>query len=133
AAGRRRHLGRLRLRRGRHHGVAGSGTQEPVLRRAAGGVEMSQTLERHSEQPGDGPRRRRWTSEEDQQMVNAGIITAGERVEHIGGEIIQMTAQKTAHFAALSLAARACGACFGGGYWVRVQGPLELDESSMPE
>ena len=39
-------------------------------------------------------RARRWTREEFDRMVGAGIFSPGERVELIDGEIVEMTAQE---------------------------------------
>jgi Uma2 family endonuclease len=79
------------------------------------------------------PVRRLWTTAEYLRMAESGVFRPDERVELVGGEILTMPPQLTRHFAAVNLAGRACVRCFGEGYWVRLQGPLELGDGSMPE
>ena len=96
---------------------------------------MSHTLEpttRDTFQSAE-PQLRRWTREEYVRMSDAGVFGDGERVELIEGEIYTMVPQKSPHFAAIGLAEAACQACFGAGYWVRVQGPIDIGARSMPE
>lgn len=76
---------------------------------------------------------RRWTREEYDKMIAAGLFDPGERVELIDGEILQMTAQGSAHFTAVRLAEEALRKAFGAGFDVRVQGPLGISRSSEPE
>ena len=76
---------------------------------------------------------RRWTRQEYDKMVTAGIFPPGERVELVDGEILAMTPQGSAHATAVSLTEEVLRVLFGRGYNVRVQMPLALDPSSEPE
>jgi Uma2 family endonuclease len=57
----------------------------------------------------------------------------GQRVQLIGGEIIQMSPIGHPHSVAVSKVEDALKAVFGKGYWVRVQQPLHLPDDSEPE
>lgn len=76
---------------------------------------------------------RRWTRQEYEKMVTAGVFPPGERVELVDGEVLAMTAQGSAHATAVVVAAEALRIAFGAGAHVRVQMPLALDPSSEPE
>jgi Uma2 family endonuclease len=76
---------------------------------------------------------RRWTREEYDKMIAAGLFDPGERVELIDGKILQVTPQGSAHFTAIRLAEEALRRAFGAGFDVRVQGPLGISRSSEPE
>jgi Uma2 family endonuclease len=76
---------------------------------------------------------RRWTREEYDRMIAVGLFAPGERVELIDGEILRMTPQGSAHFAAIQLVEEALRVAFGAGFDVRVQGPLGISGSSEPE
>jgi Uma2 family endonuclease len=76
---------------------------------------------------------RRWTREEYDKMVEAGIFLPGERVELIDGEVLAMSPQKSGHSIAVSLTEEALRVAFGAGYYVRTQMPLALDAFSEPE
>jgi Uma2 family endonuclease len=76
---------------------------------------------------------RRWTRDEYDKMIAAGLFAPGERVELIDGEILQMTPQGSAHFTAISLAEEALRKAFGAGFQVRSQAPLSLPGDSEPE
>ena len=76
---------------------------------------------------------RRWTREEYDKMIAAGMFAPGERVELVDGEILQMTPQGSAHFTAIGLAEEALRKAFGPGFQVRVQGPLGISCTSEPE
>jgi Uma2 family endonuclease len=76
---------------------------------------------------------RRWTRQEYDRMVGAGVFPPGERVELIDGEVLQMTPQGSVHATALLLAEEALRAAFHSGTHVRIQLPLALDPSSEPE
>jgi Uma2 family endonuclease len=78
------------------------------------------------------PTTRKWTREEYYQMGELGFFQ-DQRVELIEGEIIEMAPQKNVHAAVVSLCERAVSRAFGEGYWVRMQLPLYLTESSEPE
>lgn len=76
---------------------------------------------------------RRWTRQEYDKMVTAGIFPPGERVELVDGEILAMTPQGSAHATGVRLTEEALRVVFGAGYDVRIQMPLALDPSSEPE
>jgi Uma2 family endonuclease len=76
---------------------------------------------------------KRWTREEHDKMIDAGIFAPGERVELIDGEIIERSPQKSPHSTAISLTADALRVAFGADHHVRVQMPLALDPHSEPE
>ncbi len=75
----------------------------------------------------------RWTRQEYDRMVEAGVFAPGERVELIDGEVLAMTPQGSLHATAVRLVEEALRTAFGGGHDVRVQMPLALDPSSEPE
>ena len=76
---------------------------------------------------------RRWTRDEYDRMVDAGILGPDDRVELVDGEIVIMTPQKSRHAAAIQLAIRALRPVFGDAFDVRSQMPLALDPASEPE
>jgi Uma2 family endonuclease len=57
----------------------------------------------------------------------------GHRVELIGGEIIEMPAQKNWHAFAVGGTEDALRAAFGPNYWVRGQMSLDLSPHSVPD
>jgi Uma2 family endonuclease len=76
---------------------------------------------------------RRWTREEYDRMIAAGMFAPGERVELVDGEILQMTPQGSVHATAIRLTEDALRAAFGPGFDVRPQLPLALSPDSEPE
>lgn len=78
------------------------------------------------------PKRRRWTRAEYHRMADLGLFR-GQRVELLGGEVVEMPAQKDSHVIAVSLTAKALMAAFGPGFWVRTQAPLNIDRYNEPE
>jgi Uma2 family endonuclease len=80
--------------------------------------------------PGPGPRY--WTREEYYRLAELGFFR-GQRAERIGGQILVMSPQNFAHYAAIDKIAETLRGAFGPGFWVRTQAPLELDQSSDPE
>jgi Uma2 family endonuclease len=77
-------------------------------------------------------RAHRWTYQEYQRLSDMGFFFK-RRVELLGGRIIEMSAQKDLHFAAIELARIAVSRSFGDKFWCRTQGPLHLDRWSGPE
>jgi Uma2 family endonuclease len=57
----------------------------------------------------------------------------GKRVQLIGGEIIEMAAQKNEHGISLKLTEDALEALFGPNFWVRTQMSLDLSPHSVPD
>jgi Uma2 family endonuclease len=76
---------------------------------------------------------KRWSREEYDKMIEAGVFSPDERVELVEGDIIQMTAQNARHAAAVRAAEEALRLAFGRAYDVRVQLPLALGPDSEPE
>jgi Uma2 family endonuclease len=80
----------------------------------------------------DSPRPYRWTREEFFQMIDLGWFQ-DKRVELIGGEILEMASQFDLHLASITATADSLRHVFGSGYWVRVQGNLDLSPHGIPE
>src|SRR5690242_18185747 len=78
------------------------------------------------------PRVRRWTLEEYYTMAEIGLF-AGQHVELIDGEIIEMSPQGEPHVRAASLADSALRFAFGPTYWLRLHAPLRLGGDNEPE
>jgi Uma2 family endonuclease len=78
------------------------------------------------------PKKRLWTLEEYYRLSELGFFQ-DQRVELIGGEIIQMAAQKNPHSMGIGLAEDTLKAAFGPGYWVRAQMSLDLSPHSVPD
>ena len=78
------------------------------------------------------PRPRRWTLAEYYQMGDLGWFD-DQRVELVGGEVLEMPPKKDLHVACVSLAAKSVARAFGDGHWVRTQDPLRLINDSEPE
>lgn len=76
---------------------------------------------------------RRWTRQEYDLMIEAGVLTPEDRVELIDGEILAVTPQGSPHATGVSLALEALSAAFGRGAYVRIQLPLALGQDSEPE
>lgn len=74
-----------------------------------------------------------WSRSEYERIVDAGAFDPGSRLELLDGEIIEMSPQKSAHATAVDLVEDALRQCFGGGFYVRGQKPIALDEMSEPE
>ena len=78
-------------------------------------------------------RTRRWTRIEYEKLIDLGIFQPGEPIELIGGELMVAEPQGVAHYTAIRKTVRALEAAFGPGWEVRSQGPIGLDEESVPE
>lgn len=75
----------------------------------------------------------RWTREQYDQMIEAGILTENDRVELINGEIVAMSPQKSNHATSVRLLHHALQQVYGDGFLVSVQLPLALDPAGEPE
>ena len=75
---------------------------------------------------------RKWDYEEYARLAELGFFHR-QRVELIGGRIVETAPQRDVHAAAVSLARDAVAICFGDGFWVRMQLPLKLGRWSGPE
>lgn len=78
------------------------------------------------------PTTRRWTREEYHRMAELGLFL-NQRVELVDGEVLEMNAQGPPHVTSVQLVSNALQKMFGPGFWVRMQAPLNLGESSEPE
>ena len=80
------------------------------------------------------PARRLFTVDEYYVMADAGILTEGERVELIEGEIIVMSPIGNEHAATVNVAAQfLIPVSTGRAANVRVQSHIRLDERTQPE
>jgi Uma2 family endonuclease len=78
------------------------------------------------------PRPLRLTAGEYYQLCESGVLR-GRRVQLSEGEVVETAAQHNVHLAAITLTADALRGAFGPGYWVRVQGSLDLSPHSVPD
>src|SRR5262245_48806407 len=72
---------------------------------------------------------RRWKRVEYERLIESGFFQPGDAVELLGGEVIVAEPQGSRHFAVIQATEEALRAAFGPGW----QGPLALDEESLPE
>lgn len=79
------------------------------------------------------PQLRLWTREEYYKMAELGVLKPDERVELIGGRIVEMAPQHSPHFTAIRLIEEAMRAIFASNHEIRTQGPLDISPSSQPE
>lgn len=77
--------------------------------------------------------KRRFTVEEYQRMVPAGILSEDDRVELIRGEVVQMTPIGRRHAGVVDRLTQLLVSRLGGRAIVRVQGPLPLPPDSQPQ
>ena len=78
------------------------------------------------------PHTRKWTKAEYYRMAELGWFR-GQRVELIEGEIVVLSPQNVGHFTTTDRATEVQRVAFGPGYWVRMQGPLDLGDPTEPE
>lgn len=76
--------------------------------------------------------RHRFSRAQYEQMVEAGIFGAEDRLELLDGEIIDMAPRKSRHATAVALLTEILRPIFDPTYTLRVQLPLALDERSEP-
>ncbi len=79
------------------------------------------------------PVRHRFTVDEYYRMGDAGVFGEGDRVELLGGEIIQMSPIGSLHAAAVNRLNRLFTAALGNRAVVSVQNPVRLGNLSEPE
>jgi Uma2 family endonuclease len=75
----------------------------------------------------------RWRRVEYERLIETGFFPLSDPVELVGGQLIVAEPQGSGHFAAIRAVEEALRAAFGPGWEVRGQGPLALDEESLPE
>lgn len=81
------------------------------------------------------PERRKWTVDEFERAIDAGVFGPEERLELIDGEIIRKVTQNPPHSTSLMKTARAMTPVFGDRHVVRQQLPLNFGpgEGNRPE
>ena len=76
---------------------------------------------------------RRFTRFEYEKLIDLGVFQPGEAIELLGGHLVVAEPQGAAHYTAIVKTARALQAAFGSASYVRIQGPIGLDDESAPE
>jgi Uma2 family endonuclease len=77
--------------------------------------------------------RHRFSREQYERRVDAGVFGPEDRPELLNGEIIDMPPQKSRHATAVTLVSDVLRTVFGPGATVRLQLPFSLDDHSQPE
>lgn len=77
--------------------------------------------------------RRRFTTDEYEQMSLAGVLAEDDRVELIEGEIVEMSPLGPQHAACVDRLNRSLQRLVGDRAIVRVQNPIRLGEYSLPQ
>jgi Uma2 family endonuclease len=78
------------------------------------------------------PISRRWTRAEYYRLANEGWF-AGQRVQLIRGEIVQMAPQGAPHAIGILRVSNFLASAFGQGHWTRTQMPLNVLDHSDPK
>jgi Uma2 family endonuclease len=73
-----------------------------------------------------------WTKDEYYRLCEEGWFN-GRSVQLIGGEIIEMPAQKNWHALGIGFTDNVLRAAFGPNFWVRIQMSLDLSPLSVPD
>ncbi len=77
--------------------------------------------------------KRRFTVDDYQRMGQAGILSEGDRVELVDGEVVAMTPIGARHTACVNRATHAFVTAVGGNGIVQIQSPVRLDLYHEPE
>ena len=77
--------------------------------------------------------RRLFTVREFHQMADAGVFREDDRVELLGGEIVEMTPIGRRHAGCVNYLNRAFSDVLGSTFLVSVQNPVTVDEHSEPQ
>lgn len=102
----------------------------PVAREEAEGYAGMQVDTRYQ----DGERSaRRWTREEYERIVEAGVLGPEDHVELIDGEILVVSPEGPRHASTIDLTRRALERAFPASFFVRPGHPLAADDRSLPE
>lgn len=83
--------------------------------------------------PETAPARYRWTRQQYEQMVEAGVLGSDDRVELINGEIVTMSPQGSRHYTLLHMLTERLRKAYPEAFYVRSQAPLALGTESEPE
>jgi len=75
---------------------------------------------------------RRWKRAEYEQLVDLGVFQ-GDSIELIGGQLVVAEPQGAYHASAVTRVDYALRAVLPGGWIVRIQAPVSLDDDSEPE
>lgn len=75
----------------------------------------------------------RWTRDQYEQMVEAGVLTPEDRVELLDGQIVTMSPQNSRHATVVTLCRDALHTTCSGDYHLRTQAPLALGRHTEPE
>jgi Uma2 family endonuclease len=78
------------------------------------------------------PQPRLLTRAEYYKMGDLGFFD-GQRVELIGGEIVVLSPQKSRHYKVTDRSRQLLQGAYGKRFWIRMQGPITIDEFSEPE
>ena len=78
-------------------------------------------------------RRRLWTRESFDRMVEAGAFDEDDRIELLDGEIWEMTPPGSRHVTGSRLVEEALRVAFGAGFEIRRETPFALDDTSQPQ
>ncbi len=81
----------------------------------------------------NGPHRKLFDVTEFYRMAEAGVFSRHPRVELIKGEIIEMAPIGGLHIRAVMALTHIFVLAAGARFWVSIQSPLRLDDSSEPE
>lgn len=76
---------------------------------------------------------KRWTVEDYDRMVAAGILTTDDRVELLDGQIVEMVPQDPPHASNTSSFGNDLVMLFAGKAWIRTQLPVTIAPNSEPE
>jgi Uma2 family endonuclease len=76
---------------------------------------------------------RRFSRVEYEKLIDVGVFQPGEAIELLGGHLMVAEPQGARHYTAIVKTARALQAAFGAAAYVRIQGPIGLDDDSEPE
>jgi Uma2 family endonuclease len=76
---------------------------------------------------------RPWTAADYDRLVSAGLLRPEDRIELVTGALVCREPQGSYHATAVDLVADALAAAFDGGFVVRTEKPLRLDDQSEPE
>lgn len=78
-------------------------------------------------------RTRRWTRFEYDKLIETGVLGPGDKIELLGGHLCISEPQNSPHARGISLGLEAIQRVLTGGWHVRVQLPIALDDESEPE